>query len=246
MKDTLKIKFKEMIGFLENYVGRMKITEVDDFLKKKIPVPLLWFYQYVEERIDDVIIYNQFVPSSKLNFNNRILVFYIYEGDTCRWGVENGKDKNVVKINEDKNITYEENNLVDFLFQICIYEVCHSLDFNLMFFGRHEEVDKIKEKWSKFPFVDRKTEDDFPNEFYHKTGAIGFVWRGKKGSTFYCGAKNTQNLEFMKEFTFSKGLKNDDIYTDPKIRLEKGYWDFYRDGESCKEGEFWGSSGEQN
>ena len=200
------------------------------------------FYQNIGQRLNDIITYNNFIPLDDLDYSKQYLVFYVHENENSHWATFMDKDDlRVIKIDEDENVTYEENSLTNFLFQICIYELCNCLKYNMMFFAKPDEVKEIVNEWEGFHFTTRRSEDEFPNEFYYKDGAIGFVWYGELGYTFYCGAESVDNLKFMKTFTDTKGLKDDSIHVDMNERLENGYWDFYINEDSCKEKQFWSS-----
>jgi len=235
-----KIQFEEMIKFIETFIGKLQPTKSIESSNSTVPAPLDLFYKLTETRINDIITYNNFISMKELDYDKQYLIFYVQENETCYWSTFFNKDESrVIKIDEYNNMIFEENDLTNFLFQMCIYEICQRLKYNLMYFAKPDEVNEILDAWNRFPFKVRKSKDDFPNEFYYKEEAIGFVWHGEKGYTFYCGAESIGSLKFMKTFIDKKGLKNDAIHVDMNERLEEGYWEFYINGDSCKENEFW-------
>ncbi len=234
-----KTRFNKVIELVESFIGKQDPVENQES-GQKLPEPLALFYRYFGDRINDIVTYNNFIPSGDLNYTNEHVIFYVHEGETCSWATYRERnDFRVIKIDEDQHVIQEKNDLTDFLFQICIYELCLRLTYNMMFFGKPDAVKEIADSWNEYPFARRRNRDQFPNEFYYKNGTIGFVWYGDEGCTFYCGGKTNDKLGFMKSYTESKGLKDDKVHTDLNQRLENGYWDFYINGEPCQEKEFW-------
>lgn len=234
-----KERFDRIVNFLEPYVGKLDVGNPKNNLIKTIPLPLYWFYQYFENHIDEIIVSNTLIPFDDLKYSNNQLMFY--KSDFSYWAIENINDDKVIKVDENDNITYENNDLIDFLYQICIFDICKTLKYNMMFFGKHDVVDTIAQVWQSYKFYERQVTDEFPNNFFYKQDAIGYIWKGSKGSTFYCGSNHIQSLQFMKVFTDSLGLKNENNYTDLIERLEKGSWDFYINSEACDDRQFWKS-----
>lgn len=252
-----RVQFEQLKDFLRGMYGEFGHDDEIDakYLQdKRIPQPLKAFYRFAGNRLvhgqKSIMFYNTIPMPWELEYSNDEVIFYIHEGRFYVWAAV-GAEENppIVKIDEYGVRTYEEERLCGFLYQVCLYEGCLSFKYNIQYFVTYDTIHDVLIPWNRFPFVTRQADDFFPNMFFYSKNALGFLWINKaknrsnawiKVCTFFCGAKTPQDLAFMKSFIQKMGLKDDEITSvDAVTRMETGSWEFFKNGDPCKEIDFW-------
>lgn len=193
---------EELNAAIERWHGIAPSNFDAGFREANIPTAVQQFYRSYNGRLEELFSYYSILPSESLKKSGDYIQFCIESSGAFNWSFDMNDDDPKVffcSASEDSP-TSEEVAFTEFLTPLVYHEAVMKMPFTfLSLWQPHSHATEIV---THFNTLDWKIwrMNLAPTKFYQLENSIALTWPSSNGMSFYCGGKNLEELEFLRQF----------------------------------------------